>query len=118
MKLFPLEPRSRTAINIQKYSRRLKLDVLATSTEGYLRGLIILGNGTPDDVAIAILSYHLNGKEVVGIVKPISKGLDAMNYVPIYLKWFHRGSKASILLAIDQKRNALAQLFDRGDSKL
>ena len=35
-----------------------------------LDGLIIIANGTPDDIVLSIICYHSNGDRIVGIVKP------------------------------------------------
>ena len=54
MKLYPFGPTDKLAINIARISRKLKLNVIDTEA-GRLDGLIIVADGTPDD----IVKYNL-----------------------------------------------------------
>lgn len=54
MRLYPLEPTGKLAINISTFSRRLRLRVMAGYLyEEELKGLIIVTDGTPDDYVVA-----------------------------------------------------------------
>jgi hypothetical protein len=52
---------------LKKISKRLRLDL---SSRGELESAIILGDGTPDDIVVAIVCYHLNGDKIAGLIKP------------------------------------------------
>jgi hypothetical protein len=69
--------------------------------------LIVLGNGSPEDAIVGILSYHLNGEWTVGIVKPSRTGIATLDYVRDYAK----DNVRKILFIIDQDDNNLDQFF-------
>ncbi|PUA34305.1 MAG: hypothetical protein B9J98_00185 [Candidatus Terraquivivens tikiterensis] len=113
MKLYPLSQASRTATNINNISRRLGIDVL-TFEPVTLNGIVILADGTPDDCAIAVIAYHLNGKKSVGVVKPEEKRYDVFRYLPVYLKY--KVDKIAVL--IDQENEGLASVFNKIEKKV
>jgi len=78
------------------------------SKAGVLRDIVVIGNGTPDDVIFSIVAHDQNGKKVVGIVKPEKIWLDVIDFIPVYL----RGNVRNILILIDQEDKNLALLYD------
>jgi len=97
MKLYPLIPTSRLAVNIGRMSRRIGIDVL-TLEPITLTGIIVLADGTPDDWVAALISHHLNGRRVVlGIVKPEVTRVGAFNSLPTYLEAL-KGNKIAVLM--------------------
>ena len=73
MKLYPLEPSSRLATNIARISKKTRMDVLIKGVNmADLDCLVVIGDGTPDDIAFSIIAFHLNGNgdKIAGIVKP------------------------------------------------
>ena len=71
MKLYPLEPSSRLATNIEGISKKTGMDVLIKGVNiADLDCLVVIGDGTPDDIAFSIIAFHLNGDKIAGIVKP------------------------------------------------
>ena len=57
MRLFPLEPTSRTAANLRRLERDPGLRIIG---EDYVDRIVIIGNGTPDDIVIALLGHARN----------------------------------------------------------
>ena len=69
MIVIPLcDPKTATYNNIIKWARSLRLPIKYTSD--YIRTIIVLGDGTPDEIVIMILAHFLDGKVDAGIVKP------------------------------------------------
>lgn len=108
MKLYPLEPTSRLASNIASISRKLMLGVLTYKVE-MLDGLVIVADGTPDDVVVALISYHLDGKKTIGIVKSKEGLPGALESIPTYLK---SNIKRMIAIIVDQEDKKLKDVFD------
>jgi len=111
MKLYPLDPTSRLATNIARISRTLRLNVIVTRVK-QLDGLIIVANGTPDDIALSIICYHSNGDKVVGIVKPSGTRLSVIDVLPMY----SRINK--IMIIMDQEDQSLDSIFEEAQRKL
>ncbi len=114
MRLYPLNPTSRLAINISSISRRLGFRVLVSYLPGRdrgLRGLILVTDGTPDDYVVAILSHHLNGEEVFAIVKPEKPRFDALSFISNYLSQLRGLSKIAIFM--DQERDTLEAIYKK-----
>lgn len=108
MRLFFLDPTSRTLINVrrlkkQEYDTRR---IVAQDVET-LDKLIVLGNGSPEDEIIGIMSYHLDGRRTVGIVKSQSPGIASLDHIRDYM--FENVQR--ILFIIDQDDNNLSQFF-------
>jgi len=56
MKIYLLDPKNRIPRNIIRWDRKLKLGIVTSKAK--LEGVILIGNGTPDDIAISLISYH------------------------------------------------------------
>ena len=114
MRLYPLDPTSRLAINISSISRRLGFRVLVSylpEADRGLKGLILVTDGTPDDYVVALLSHHLNGEETFAIVKPERPRFDALPFIPNYLSQLRGLSKIAIFM--DQERDELEVIYER-----
>ena len=114
MRLYPLDPTSRLAINISSISRRLSFRVLISylpEVDRGLRGLILVTDGTPDDYVVALLSHHLNGEEAFAIVKPKRPRFDALPLIPNYLSQLRGLSRIAIFM--DQERDELEVIYER-----
>ena len=109
MKLYLFKPTNKLAKNISKISTRLGIEVSTTESDP-LSGIIVIGNGTPDDQVVAVISHRLNGKKVVGIAKPTKKWLGVFNSLPVYLRHLKEGMKLAIL--IDQETESLESIFN------
>ncbi len=113
MKLFPLELPNKPILNISKISRKIKINVTVPS--GSSESIVIISNGSPDDIVFGILSFHSDGKELVGIVKPprITR-IAVLDIIKTYLK--PRIKKMLILM--DQEKDNLNDIFDECKRRL
>jgi len=111
VKLYPLEPGSRTAINIQKFCRKYGIEATVPTPKISPDSLVVLGNGTPDDIAFTLIAYHLNGEKIAGIIKPGKKtGLSAIE--PALTTVFRSmPGLRKILLLIDQEESPLEEIL-------
>ncbi|MGQ4915329.1 MAG: hypothetical protein ACP6IU_11395 [Candidatus Asgardarchaeia archaeon] len=107
MKLFPLNPTQRLAINLQKISRKLKIQAITMKSDDNLKDIVIITNGTPDDIVFSIIAYHQNGRKIIGIVKPEKTRLGAIDSIPKYIK--HKIK--NLMIIIDQEDEELKNLF-------
>ncbi|MEA2032327.1 MAG: hypothetical protein U9N41_01945 [Euryarchaeota archaeon] len=116
MKLYTLDPNSRLATNITKISRVLKMDVLVKGVDVLdLDTIVVIGDGTPDDIAFSLIAYHLNGDEIAGIVKPPGRtGLGVSDLIPTYLK----GKVRKIMVLMDQEDEPLNTICERTQNSL
>jgi len=110
MRLYFLDPSCRAAVNVARL-RRSNFDVgrlIAESAES-LDALIVIGNGTPDDSILGVLSFHLDGYKTVGIVKP-----GEMTHLSVLdvLKTYLRPRIRKLMILIDQEDLTLDNLFD------
>ena len=111
MKLYPLEPSSRLATNIEGISKKTRMDVLIKGVNiADLDCLVVIGDGTPDDIAFSIIAFHLNGDKIAGIVKPeMEKRYACINLIPTYLK----GNIRKILILMDEEDDPLDTIYER-----
>ena len=119
MKLYPLEPSSRLATNIARISKKTRMDVLIKGVNiADLDCLVVIGDGTPDDIAFSIIAFHLNGDKIAGIVKPeMERRYACINLIPTYLK----GNIRKILILMDEEDAPLDRIYEkiqRGVEKL
>ena len=116
MKLYTLDPNSRLATNITKISRVLKMDVLVKGVDiSDLDTIVVIGDGTPDDIAFSLIAYHLNGDKIAGIVKPPGRtGLGVSDLIPTYLK----GKVRKIMVLMDQEDEPLNTICERIQNSL
>ena len=113
MKLYPLEPISRLAINIARISKKIEMDVLIKGVDMAdldLDCLVGIGDGTPDDIAFSIIAFHLNGDKIAGIVKPEMEKRDAcIDLIPRYLN----GNIRKILILMDEGDDPLDTIYEK-----
>ena len=111
MKLYPLEPISRLAINIARISKKTRMDVLIKGVNiADLDCLVVIGDGTPDDIAFSIIAFHLNGDKIAGIVKPeMERRYACINLIPTYLK----GNIRKILILMDEEDDPLDTIYEK-----
>jgi hypothetical protein len=110
MRLLFLEPYSRAEINIRRLRRHGydTYSLLAQSVPTVDR-LVVLGDGSPEDKLVGILSCHLDGSKVVAIVKAPKSNLAALDCVKEYAK---RRKIEKMLFIIDQDNLNLDRLFE------
>ena len=68
-----------------------------------VKGVIIIGNGTPDDIVCLILCHKFDGKHVVGVTKPEAAGIKSAIY--------------AALRSIREKINNLMVILDQEEKK-
>jgi hypothetical protein len=113
MKLYPLEPTSRLSSEIEKISRRLRLDVIIKKPVD-IDTLVIIGDGALDGRVLAILAYRLNGDRRVALAKPKETRLGAVDKLPSYL-----GLKFSkIAILIDQEDESIDNITNHVEERL
>jgi hypothetical protein len=83
---------------LKKISKRLRLDL---SSGGELGSAIILGDGTPDDVVVAIVCYHLNGDKIAGLIKP--EGVTGPSVVELIPKTYLKMKVGKFAVVVDQE---------------
>jgi hypothetical protein len=72
--------------------------------------LVVIGDGTPDDIAFSIIAFHLNGDKIAWIVKPKEeKRVDCVGLIPAYLK----GNIRKIIFLMDQEDDKLNTIYER-----
>ena len=110
MKLYPLELSSRLVTNISKISRRLKMDVLVKEVATHdLDTLVVIGDGTPDDIAFSIIAFHLKGDKIAGIVKPERTRFGVIDLIPRYLM---KGNIRKIIFLMDQEDDKMSTIYE------
>ena len=116
MKLFPLELPNKPILNISKISRKIKINVTVPS--GSSESIVIISNGSPDDIVFGILSFHSDGKELVGIVKPprITR-IAVLDIIKTYLLKLKPRIKKMLIL-MDQEEDNLNDIFDKCKRRL
>jgi len=114
MKLSFLYPTSKLATNITKFSRDFRLEIV-TKTSVKISTLVVITNGTPDDLVFTIISHCLDGESTVGILKPEEGTRDSViNLIPTYLGPHTK----NILLIMDQEIESLENLLEKCSRKL
>jgi hypothetical protein len=116
MKLYFLDPTGRSAINVRRL-RKIGYDtsrIIAQDVKQSVQTLIVLGNGSPEDKVLGILSFHLNGVNIVGMVKPTQSHLGALDQLKTYVELKFE----KIMFIIDQDDLTLNFLFDEAVKRL
>lgn len=111
MKLYPLEPGSDLAQKIAGVSKRLQMDVLISNVNvGNLDTLVVIGNGTPDDIAFSIVAFKSKVDQSALIVKPkTERRYGFTNMIPLYLK----NNVRKILILMDQEDDTINTIYER-----
>jgi len=116
MRLHPLDQGSSTAINLSRLKNSgYNTSELIVSWAERIDSLIIIGNGTPDDQIIGVLSFNLNGGETVGIVKPQVTGLSVIDLIKTYLA---QTKIEKYLILVDQERLTSDELFRNAEKRM
>jgi len=122
MRLYPLEPTSRVTINIASASRNFQLDVLITKLSKdqrkSLRSIILLADGTPDDIVTAFLAKHLDGENIVAIAKTHRTRLGALGLIPTHLKQIKGTEIEKLFFLMDQEDEELSGIYESASTML
>ncbi len=114
MKLYPLDPSNRLATNIARISKDIKINVLTKFEPPGLDTLVVIGDGTPDDIVFSIIAFHSEADKIVGIVKPGITGFGVIYLIPRYLKRNIR----KILVLLDQDDYSLSTFYEKTKQRL
>jgi hypothetical protein len=116
MKLYPIEPSSKLAAKIAGISKKIRMDVLIKEAPAQgLDTIVVIGNGTPDDIAVSIVAFHVNGGKIVGIVKPkTERRYGFINVIPLYLK----DNVRKVLVFMDQEDDQLNEIYENIETDL
>ena len=89
----------------QKLSRtKIPFEVLSSAPISLPKVLILVGNGSPDDLAIAILSFKFNGESFAWLVRPKTwRNIAALKSLPVLLDSY----TGSILALLDQEKEGV-----------
>lgn len=111
MKLYTLEPSGKLAAKISGISKRIKMNVLIKGVDTTDSDtLVVIGNGTPDDIAFSIIAFHIKVDKIAGIVKPkTERRYGFINLIPTYLK----GKVRKILILMDQEDDKMSTIYER-----
>jgi hypothetical protein len=116
MKLYPLSSPGLPE-KIAGFCKRHQLDTLVTQSPDGFEGLVILGDGTPDDLIVSTIAHHLNGQNVVAIMKPLGKtGTSVFELLPVYLR--HNARLVNILFILDQEGINIDSILQRLEKQL
>ena len=99
--------------NLVKWAVRLKIPLAGLQP---LEKVIIIANGVPDAIVCLILAHKFNGKQFVGILKPL-EGL-RVGAISSALKIVRSKKVKDILIILDQERDPLEELWRRIERKL
>ncbi len=95
-------------VRIRRIVKELSLENPLTD-KGSVDGLIIIGDGTPDDVAVTIIAHWLDGKCNAGLFIPIDRRLGAVKHVIRVMRIFNGKPIAFVL---DQEDQELEDLYE------
>jgi hypothetical protein len=114
MKLYPSDPSNQLATNIAKNSKDIKMNVLNKIGPPGLDTLVVIGDGTPDDIVFSIIAFHSEADKIVGIVKPEIRGFGVIDLIPRYLN----GNIRKILVLLDQDDYSLNTFYEKFQKRL
>lgn len=115
MKLYTLYPSNRLATNIARISKKIKMNVRIENVNPHeLDTLVVIGDGTPDDIVFSIIAFHAEADKILGIVKPEIRGFCVIDLIPTYLK----GNIRKILVLLDQDDYTLSTFYEKFQKSL
>jgi len=114
MKLYTSDSSNRLATNIARISKRIKMNVLTKFGPPGLDTLVVIGDGTPDDIVFSIIAFHSEADKIVGIVKPEIRGFGVIDLIPRYLE----GNIRKILVLLDQDDYILSEFYEKLQKRL
>ena len=74
------------------------------------RGVIIIGNGTPDDIVCLILCHKFDGKHVVGVTKPEAAGIKSA--ILAALKVVEKVRVKDLMIILDQEEREQEEFWN------
>ena len=101
--------------NLVKWNNNFKLDSLDLNEESDT--VIVLGDGTPDDISIFLIASKLNGKKAVYMLKPDDTRYSAANEIRTVLKSFNE-KIVRFIFVVDQEKEELSKIAKSFTGKL
>lgn len=114
MNLHALSPT--LASKLGGFSRRYNLGITTLTTPDTIDTLIVLSNGTPDDLVVFLIAYHLNGEMICAIVKPDVTGISTFDLLRSYLTANPRLTK--VIFIIDEEVSTTDLISKELESKV
>ena len=116
MMIIPLcDPKTATYNNIITWARLLRIPIRYTPDS--VATIIVLGDGTPDEIVIMVLAHRLNGKTNVGVIKPRYLRAEAIRAIKNIAISF-RGKISNIILLMDLEDRTQEQILETINKKL
>ncbi len=118
MRITPLSPPgSSTYRNILKWFNKLGLKIYGKPEE--INKIVLIGNGTPDDIVITLLLHKLNGHRslIVGVTKSQNLRVEIIKTIANLIQLGGRGINC-ILGVIDQEDEELGEIWERLNARL
>ncbi len=101
--------------NLTSWAKRLNMPL--TMAQSDIDALIIIGDGTPDDVVLLILTHKMDGDHVVGITKPKERlGASSLSSIRQYIERIK--NLKNLIFVIDQEKDVLEDIWRQVDEKL
>ena len=100
--------RARIEVRIRRVLKKLGLEN-ALAYKGPVDGLIVIGNGTPDDVVVTVVAHLLDGRCNAGLLIPTEKRFGAVKHVVNVIRIF---SGKPVAFVIDQEDEELENLYN------
>ncbi len=101
---------ARVEARIRRVLRKLDIGNPLTD-KGRVSGLIVVGDGTPDDVVVTLVAHTLDGEEcTAGLLVSTRKGVGSVETVIDVVRIF---PNRPIALVIDQDREDLERLYEK-----
>ena len=113
MKIYLVNPMHRLSIEIFNIVRRLGIRRVLAELPSRKKAIVI-ANGTPDNIVVALLTEALNHKDVVDLLFPEYKHIGIIDWIPKYVEEGYE--KISVIL--DQEEYSLEKLYTILSSKL
>ncbi len=113
MKVYPRDPNHRLSIEIMRILRKLRRFDTLSSFPSNSAGIIV-ANGSPDNIVIALLCSVLNHEFIVDLLFPSYKHISVFDYIQHYISLGYR----SLLVVIDQEDYSLKEQADLISRKL
>ena len=93
--------------SLGKWAGKLKIPL---SRLAPVKGVIIIGNGTPDDIVCLILCHKFDGKHVVGVTKPEAAGIKSAIYAAI--KVVEKLKVEDLMIILDQEEREQGEFWN------
>ncbi|MCW7075025.1 MAG: hypothetical protein OCU24_04130 [Candidatus Methanospirare jalkutatii] len=93
--------------SLGKWAGKLKIPL---SRLAPVKGVIIIGNGTPDDIVCLILCHKFDGKHVVGVTKPKAAGIKSA--ILAALKIVEKVKVKDLMIILDQEERGQEEFWN------